>query len=140
MPPIAIRLSGDEIDLSPRFFYTTTVAASPSAATETTIATLTIAANIAALSAVWLEGYAAFVVGTSGVSARLRVRQTNTSGTVVADTDAVTVTAGNKYAVGVQGEDTSPVLPGQVYVLTLTIGSGAAASTVAFTSLQAQVI
>jgi hypothetical protein len=30
----------------------------------------------------------------------------------------------------VQAIDTAPVLPGQVYVLTLTIGSGAATSTV----------
>lgn len=140
MPPVPIRLSADEIDLSPRLFYTTTVAASPALAAETVIASLTVAANIASLQAVWVEAFAAFVVGTSGVSVRLRIKQTGTGGTTIADTDACTVTAGNKYTFGLQGQDAAPVLPGQVYALTMIVASGAAQSTVSAVSLQATVV
>lgn len=93
----------------------------------------------ALVQTVLLFGYAAFVVGTSGTACRLRIRQTSTGGTVVADTDATTggIAATNKVDMNCQGQDAAAVMPGQVYVLTLQVTAGAAASTVAFTSLVA---
>lgn len=137
MPQIPIRLSADEMDMSPRRFYSTGIVASPALAAETIIATLTVAANLSVVQSVRLQGWAAFTVGTSGVSAQVRIRQTNVAGTVKADSGAVTVTAGNLREASVQGDDTAATIPGQVYVLTLQIASGAAASTVSAVYLEA---
>jgi hypothetical protein len=128
--------------MSARFKTSVAIVGSPAAATETIIAQLTVADSIAVATGVLVEGYAAFVIGTSGTAVRMRVRQTNVSGTVVADSDAVTggIAAGNKVTMSVNGIDTAPTLPGQVYCLTLTVTAGAAASTVAFVALNIQVV
>lgn len=127
-------------DLSARFQSTQTVAASPSGGTETTIATLTLANfnDIALVAGIRLEGWAAFTVGTSGVSANLKIRQTSSSGTTVVATGATTVTAANLLEMSVRGLDAIPGVG--VYVLTLLIGSGAAASTVSACDLRAILI
>src|SRR5512146_60538 len=127
-------------DLSARFVSTTTVGASPSAGTEVTIGTLTIANfnDIAVVSGIQLDGWAAFTVGTSGVSANLKIRETSVSGTTVAATGATTVTAANLVEMSVKGFDATPGVG--VYVLTLLIGSGADTSTVSALSLKAIVI
>ena len=138
--PAPIQYSGEHIDLSPRFFQSSTVAASPAGATETTICTVTVTGDLSQAFGIVLEGWFSFTVGTSGVSATVKIRRTNTTGTTVATTGALTVTAGNLYAFGIQGIDTGATLPGQVYVLTLTVGSGAAASTVSAANLLAQVV
>lgn len=129
-------------DLSARFKTSVTLVASPTGSAETIICQATIVDSISVATGVLVEGYAAFVVGTSGTACRLRVRQNNVSGTVVADTDAVTggIAAGNKVTLSVNGVDTAPVLPNEVYVLTLTVTGGAATSTVAFTCLNLQVV
>ena len=73
---------------------------------------------------------------TSGVSALLRIKQTSTGGAVInVGTGLSTVVAANLVETGCQGLDAAPVLPGQVYVLCLTIGSGAAVSTVSAVQL-----
>lgn len=133
-----ISRSGLSVDISPRFLVSTTVAASPTAATETTIATVTLPSNVAVVSSVILMGYASFTVGTSGTAVRLRIRQTNTSGQTVADTGAVTggITAANLVTLNNGGQDASSAA-GQVYVLTLTVTGGAAASTVSNVQLLA---
>ena len=127
-------------DLSGRFQSTQTVAASPALAAETIIGTLNIAGfgDTAVVSGIQFDGWAAFTVGTSGVSATLRIRQTNVAGTVVATTGALTVTAASLVQINVQGFDAAPGVG--VYVLTLQIGSGAAASTVSALSLQGIVV
>ena len=140
MPAPPIRSDATALDLSPRFVYTTTVAGSPATNEEKVIATLPTIGNLSLQSAVWLEGYCSVTIGTSGATATLRIRQTNTSGTVIATTGAITVTATQIYALAAQGQDTAATLPGQVYVLTLQIGSGAASSTVGSVSFQAQVV
>lgn len=139
-PPGAILVNSGHVDLSTRFQNTTTVVASPSANTETTIASITITNNVSLAKGIQLYGWAAFTVGTSGVSANLRIRQTNTSGSVIVATGAQTVSAGNLLETGCQGFDSAAVIPGQTYVLTLTIGSGAAASTVSAVQLVAELI
>jgi hypothetical protein len=127
-------------DLSARFQSTTTVAGSPATNAETVIATLTFANfnDIAVVSGIRLRGWCAFTVGTSGVSARLRIKQTNASGTTVADTGLTTVTAANLLEMSINGFDVAPGIG--VYALTLIIGSGAAVSTVSAVSLGADII
>ena len=138
--PQPITQSASSIDLSTRFQSYKTVDASPSAGTETVIATLTLAGwgDMAVVAGVRIRGWAAFTVGTSGVSANLRIRQTNSSGTVIAATGATTVTAGNLYETSVNGFDAGAGVG--TYVLTLTVGSGAAASTVSGLLLEAIII
>ena len=140
MPPQPIRLDSTEIDLHHRFQSYKTVDASPSAGTETVIATLTLAdfGDIAIVSGILVRGWAAFTVGTSGVSANLRIRQTDVNGTVIVASGATTVAATQLKALEVNGFDAAP---GKVsYALTLTIGSGAAASTVSALFLSATLI
>lgn len=142
MPAEKIYQSGLGLDLSPRFISSVVVAASPSAAVETTICTLTVPANAAVTSGIWLTGWAAFTVGTNGTACNLKIRQTNTSGSTVSASGAVTggITAAGLVTLDVQGFDTAGVLPGQVYVLTLTVTAGSAASTVSACQLTALVV
>jgi hypothetical protein len=138
--PEPIRQTAIDHDLSSRFVQYKTVDASPSGSTETVIATLTIPNfnDIALVSGVQLDGWAAFTVGTSGVSANLRIRQTNASGTIIAASGAATVTAANLLEMSVKGFDAAPGIA--VYALTLTVGSGAAASTVSALQLKALLV
>lgn len=138
----AILTSGAAIDLSSRFKSTTTVVASPALAAETTIASLTLARDVTVATGILLIGWAAYTVGTSGVSVQLKLRQTGTSGTTLADSGATTggVAAAALYSKTIVGIDTAPALPGQVYVLTMTVGSGAAVSTVSSVFLSAIII
>jgi hypothetical protein len=135
--PQAIQYSGEHLDLGPRYVFSTTVAASPALAAETIIATLPQLGDLAISKGVVLDGWAAFTVGTSGTAIRLRIRRTDVNGTVVADTGALTggVAAAALVAQDVCGVDTGATLPGQVYVLTLQVTAGAAASTVSAVKL-----
>ena len=137
--PVPIRYDSQGLDLTKRIQVYKTVDASPSAATETIIATLTLTgfSDTAVLNGVILNGWAAYTVGTSGTAVNLRIRQTNVSGTVIAATGALTKTAASLYADDVNGIDTSPV---GVYVLTMQVTAGAAASTVSALLLQATII
>lgn len=131
MPTVPITDSAQKIDLTPRFGGSSTVQNSPiAAAAETIICTVNLQdfAATAMIAGVRLHGWAAFTVGASGVSATLRIRQTNGSGTVVASTGALTVTAANLVAFDVLGADASPGVG--TYVLTLQIGSGAGNTTI----------
>ena len=68
----------------------------------------------------------------------LRIRQTNAAGTVVKATGAVIAVATNLLAMNVLGQDATPGVI--TYVLTLTVGSGSAASAVSAVHLAATVI
>lgn len=136
MAPVPIVVNGDGVDLSGRIAQSKTIVASPALAAETTICTVTIGSNASVINGVILLGWCAFTVGTSGVSANLKIRQTGTSGTTISATGATTVTATNLWETGCQGVDLTPLAAG-VYVLTLTIGSGGAASTVSGVQLLA---
>lgn len=137
--PVPIRYDSQGLDLSKRVQVYTTVDASPALAAETVIATLTLAgfADTAIVSGIALSGWAAFTVGTSGTAARLRIRQTSVAGTVKADTGALTggIAAAALVAQDVEGFDAAPGVG--VYVLTLQVTAGAAASTVSALKLQA---
>lgn len=136
MPP-PISLIGEHVDLKGRFFHSTTVAASPTAGTETIICTLTINNDVAVTKAIYLFATAAFTVGTNGVSANLKIRQTDASGTTLWASGATTVVAANLWEMQGIGVDASPTVPGQVYVVTLTVGSASAGSTVSAAALVA---
>ena len=142
MPAVPIAETAAAIDLQPRVPVSTTVVASPAAAAETIIAQITLTGDIAVLRSVILRGFAAFTVGTSGTAVRLRIRQTNVSGTVVGDSGALTggIAAGNLVVENVVGVDASPSNTGQVYCLTLQVTAGAGASTVSAVELDALVI
>lgn len=135
-----IRYNVKEVDLSARFGQSTVVVASPALAAETIIASLAFGGfgDTSVQAGVDLTGWAAFVVGTSGTTVDLRLRQTNVTGSVVAATDVVNVSAGNKYALTVVGFDPSPGVA--TYVLTMQVANGAAASTVSATELRGVVI
>jgi hypothetical protein len=135
-----IRQSLVDHDMSPRFAGTSTVGASPSANAETIIGTLTLAnfGTPQVVGGIRLSGFAAFTVGTSGVSVQLRIRQTNVSGAIVANTGACTYVAGNLGALSLLGADAAP--GAGVYVLTMQVASGAATSTVSALHLSAIII
>jgi hypothetical protein len=138
--PVPLRYDATALDLSPRIQRTTTVSASPAAAVETIIATLTIAGDLAAVNGIHLDGWAAYTVGTSGVSVNLQIKRTNAAGTVIVATGALTRAAAALHADRAFGIDTGPTLPGQVYVLTMTVASAVAASTVSALMLQATIV
>lgn len=140
MPAEGITRSALTIDLSPRIVHSATVVASPAAAAETTIATLTVSQNASVALGVLVFAYAALTVGTAGTAVTLRIRQTDTAGTVVKSTGAMTATAATLIAPDLFGLDTSPTVPGQVYVLTATVTAATAASTVSAVTLLAVVI
>jgi hypothetical protein len=139
LPYQPIKTNAAGLDLSPRIARSDTVAASPTDSTETIVCTLTIPLDVQPTLGVFLLGFAAFTVGTNGVSANLRIRQTNAAGSVIKATGATTETAANLDDKNVQGFDTAPPAAG-VYVLTLTVGSASAGSTVSAASLVAIVI
>lgn len=138
--PTPISFSAAGLDLSPRVFRSTAVAASPTAATETIVCTVTCTGDIAAIAGVLLIGWAAFTVGTNGVSVQAKIRRTNASGSTIVDSGAVTAVAANLGSATVVGFDTGPTLPGQVYVVTLTVASASAGSTVSAAGLIAVVV
>lgn len=136
----AFRIDSVGVDLSNRIQSYQTVDASPALAAETIIATLTLSnfASMQLAKGVQLAGWAAFTVGTSGTAANLRIRQTNVTGAVKAATGATSVTAANLVETGCQGFDAGAGV--SVYVLTLIITAGAAASTVSACQLTATLI
>jgi hypothetical protein len=138
--PQPIQYDAAHLSLAARFFHSETVAASPSGSAITTICSVTIGGDLAVTQGVYLFGWFAFTAGTSGVSATAQIRQTDTTGTSLASTGAVTVVAASLYAPSLFTIDTAPGSSTQVYVLTLTIGSGGAASTVSQARLAALVV
>lgn len=140
--PLPIRYDSIGFDLSKRIQTYTTVDGSPATNEEKVIATLTLASfsDISVVSGIYLTGWAAFTVGTSGTATTLRIRQTNVSGTVKATTGAVTggIAATNLVAQDVEGFDSGAGVG--TYVLTLQVTAGAAASTVSALVLRAIII
>lgn len=124
-------------DLSRRFVCSTTVVASPADATEVIVASITLPANLTIVSGIILLGFAAFTVGTNGISANLKLHHTNLVGATVAATGPVTEVATHLDDLTVVGFDLVPTLPNQTYVLSLTMGSASAASAVSAVGLVA---
>lgn len=140
MPPPPIRIGAAGLDLSERFFRTATVDASPAAASETVVATLTVTPELAVQEGVIVWGYVALTVGTAGVSLNTRIRRDSLTGTIIKASGATTATAANLIDRAIVGFDTGPTLPNEVYVLTLILASASAESTVSAVELAALVI
>ena len=138
--PVPTRFLGDALDLSPRVVHTAAITGSPAAAAETIVATLQTSRDVALGLGVVLFGYVAYTVGGSGTAVQLRIRQTDTSGTVIKASGALTRTAGNLQADSICGVDLTPAGPGQVYVLTMIVTAGAATSTVSAVTLAALLV
>jgi hypothetical protein len=138
--PDRILVSGAVVDLSRRFRSTSTVGASPAAAAETVIGTLTIADDLVIASGIEVEAWAAWTVGGSGTNTNLRIRQTNLAGTIIAATGGLTTAAAALFAATVQGLDAAPVLPNPVYVLTMQVTAAVATSTVSALQIFATVV
>src|SRR5205085_1144276 len=83
MSPKAIQMASQMVDFADRFAFSQTVAASPTAATQTTVCTLTAPADLRADAKILLVAFLSFTVGTNGVTATFKIRQTDTSGTTV---------------------------------------------------------
>lgn len=142
MSPLPISLDASHIDLSPRVFTSTAVAGSPATNAETTVCTVTCSGDLASTLGVVIVAFAAFTVGTSGTAVTAKIRRTDTSGTTVVTTGAMTggVAATNLMSYTVLGFDAGGFTNGRVYVLTLTVTGGAATSTVSAAGLVALVI
>lgn len=131
-------------DFGSRVYSSATVVGSPAAAAETVVCQVTgIDGQLPVSKLVVLSAAVAFTVGTSGVSVRYRLRTGTAAGagTTVFDSGVTTagISAGGLVSGDVQGVDTSVTGGGAIgstsYCLTLTIGSGAAASTVSAVNL-----
>jgi hypothetical protein len=143
--PQTIQVSGAGVDLSPRFLANNTVVASPATAAETVVASLgPFTGALVVASGVFVFAQVSLTVGTSGTSARYRIRQGTTagSGTVVYDSGVcgAGITATASLVENIVGFDSSPTLPGQSYCLTVTVGSASATSTASAVAIAAIVI
>lgn len=140
MPP-TIQVTADHVDLLPRVVQTQAVTGSPAAASETIVATLPAFGDLTVTLGVLITGSIAYTVGTSGTATTLKVRRTNVSGTTVWTSGAVTSAAAALFAPAFSAFDPITVsgfnILGQVYVVTLTVTAGAAASTVSAASVVA---
>lgn len=136
--PAPFTQSNYQEDQSPRFVASVTVVASPAAAAETIIGSVSLPSllDLPIASGVMLFGWAAYTVGTSGTAVQFRIRQTSVGGTLVAgaDSGAVTAAATNLREQGVYGFDLAPVAGG-IYKLTMQVTNGAASSTVSAVTL-----
>lgn len=139
MSPVPIEQSAAGVDLSPRVFKSATVDASPADATETAVCSVTVLGDLSAAAGILLIGWCTFTVGTLGAAVTTKLRRTSAAGTTIKASGATNgdVAAAKLIDRTIVGFDTSPTLPGQVYVLTLTVGSATAASTVSAAELVA---
>lgn len=138
-PPIQQSATG--LDLSPRTFKSTAVAASPQANTETVICTVTCNQNVAVVSGAFIQASCAFLVGASGTDVTLKLRRTDASGTIIFSTGLInTATAADLMTFSLSGFDTGTVMPNQVYCLTLLVTAGGAESTVSAANIFVLVI
>lgn len=135
--PNPIQIGALGLDLSARVFKSEVVAASPAAAAETTICSVTVSGDLATALGVVLIGWATYTVGTNGTGVTFKIRQTDTSGTTVAASGAETAAATNLQGKTIMGVDDGQVAARQVYVLTMTVTAGSAASTVSAATLLA---
>lgn len=131
--------SARALDLSSRLVDSTVVVASPALAAETVIAQVQVPGGLTYAAGVRLVGWAAFTVGTSGTTVQLRIRRGTVAGTVVANSGACNDAAGVVDERNVHGFDAGAA-DGQVYVLTMQVANGAAASTVSAVELAALAI
>jgi hypothetical protein len=119
----------------------TAIVGSPAAAAETIVCQVGGLNTDGPTQSIYLEGWMAFTVGTTGTAVTLRLRQTGLAGAVVVTSGALTggIAAANLVALGIQGADTPGEVDNFVYVLTMQVTGGSAISTVSSTNLFATI-
>jgi hypothetical protein len=140
--PTSIQFNAAEIDFNGRVTHSETVVASPAAAAETIIASVSIPNNTPIVAGVLLFGWAAYTVGTNGTAVTFKLRQTNVAGATIASTGALT---GSQHGAAILSDDNisgfdSAAGASQLYVMTMQVTAGSAASTVSAVELCAVVL
>ena len=138
--PEAIRFGGAGLDLSPRFFRSGTVVASPATNAEIVVAQLNLTDDLAALEGVHLSFWASLTVGTAGVSILTRIRRDSLTGTVIKASGLTTAVAAQLVDRAIEGFDAAPTFPNEVYVVTMVVTSASAASTISALEFTALVV
>jgi hypothetical protein len=134
-----VQEGADSLDLGNAVVSSQTVVASPAAATETIIATLTVPV-IRDDQEVHIDGWCGYTAGTNGVTGQLKIRRTDASGSTKATGPAKTIVATQVYDASIAAKDAPGAVVNQVYVMTLTVGSGSATSTVSAVNLRALIV
>ncbi len=113
--------------------------ASVPAATETVVATLTGVDTQWPDTNIALDSWLAFTTGTLVTAVRLRLRRDSLTGTVVADSGAVTagVAASSPSQFDISGDDSIPASANRTYVLTVTTTGAGTNGTVTAVELNA---
>lgn len=135
-----IRTNAALVDMGVRLARSASVVASPTTTAETIIASVTCSQLVEVGQGILVMGFAAFTVGTDGVGANVKLRKTDASGSTLKATGITTVVAANLVSRTITAFDTSPTLPGQVYVMTLTVASASAGSTVSAVEIDALIL
>lgn len=138
--PIPIRMSAEGIDLGARFFYTEAVTGSPATNAEVVVATLNITPDLSFSKGVFLQAWASLTVGTDGTAITTRLRRDSLTGTIIKASGATNATAAQLVDRLIEGVDEAPTFPNEVYVLTMEVTAGSAASTVSAVTLSAVVV
>jgi hypothetical protein len=121
--------------------FTSTIVASPAAASETIVATTGPIGLIYDGAAVFVWWFCELTIGTSGVSLNAKLRRgAALTSTLVNVGQARTVVAGNLVSFSGCYVDNAAGASAPQYSLTLTVGSGAAASTLTDVMLLAAVL
>lgn len=136
----SIAMDASRVLLSTALFQTTAVTGSPAAAAETVVATLTVPQGIRADQSVYLLGWMTLTVGTNGTALTVKIRRTTVAGTTVATSGAEGATAAALVSRNIIGVDAPGLQSGMVYVMTLTVTAGSAASTVSAVGLVGVVV
>ena len=140
--PLNYQQTAFNSDWSSRIVSSSTVVASPSAAAETIIASITLPGFVQITNNVIVSGWCAYTVGTNGTTVELRIRQTGLAGAVVGDTGAL---SGSQHGAAilscddVTGLDTAAT-GGTVYKMTMQVANGSATSTVSAVVLYAMIV
>lgn len=111
----------------PSVYVSTTIVASPALAAETIVGQVAVTTDAASLVA--MMGFITYTVGTTGTAGRLRIRADSLTGTVVADSGALTATAANVVSALAVGSPAAAEIASRLFVMTLQVTAATAAST-----------
>lgn len=138
-PPQPIQQNAASLDLSTRFVQTKTVSASPPDDTITVVASVAVPQNLVIAAGAQIWGWLSVALDGDSTAVTVALRKTNAAGAVVAASDPIQV-AGAFGLYSINGFDTTPSTPGQVYALCVTVQDASGASTVSAVSLAVLVV
>lgn len=138
-PPQPIQQNAASLDLSTRFFQSKTVSASPPDDTITVVASVAVPQNLVIAAGAQIWAWLSVALDGDASAVTVALRKTNAAGAVVATSDPIVV-AGAFGIYSINGFDTTPSTPGQVYALCVTVQDASGASTVSAVSLAVLVV